>query len=228
MTRIENTPAFLIHRRMYQGNSLLLDFFTEHYGKIRLIARGARSKKTSLQMFQCLKISYTGKGDLKNLTQWESNDDPRRLMGDDLIIAIYANELLSRLLPQDDEYKALFDSYWSYIKQINKQSGPEKEYSLRLFENQLLQELGYGLDFSEDYEGNPINPSINYEFHEHQGFFANADGKILGDILLNIANANKNCPSTDQLSILKILNRKRLKLLLGEKPLKSRELFFVN
>jgi len=179
-------------------------------------------------MFQCLKISYTGKGDLKNLTQWESNDEPRRLMGDDLIIAIYANELLSRLLPQDDEYKALFDSYWSYIKQINKQSGPEKEYSLRLFENQLLQELGYGLDFSEDYEGNPINPSINYEFHEHQGFFANADGKILGEILLSIANANKNCPSTEQLSILKILNRKRLKLLLGEKPLKSRELFFVN
>ena len=171
MTRIENTPAFLIHRRMYQGNSLLLDFFTEHYGKIRLIARGARSKKTSLQMFQCLKISYMGKGDLKNLTQWESNDEPRRLMGDDLIIAIYANELLSRLLPQDDEYKALFDSYWSYIKQINKQSGSEKEYSLRLFENQLLQELGYGLDFSADYEGNPINSSINYEFHEQQGIF---------------------------------------------------------
>ena len=179
-------------------------------------------------MFQCLKISYTGKGDLKNLTQWESNDEPRRLMGDDLIIAIYANELLSRLLPQDDEYKALFASYWSYIKQINKQSDSEKEYSLRLFENQLLQELGYGLDFSTDYEGNPINSSVNYEFQEHQGFFDNADGKIPGDVLLNIANTNENCPSTKQLSILKILNRKRLKLLLGEKPLKSRELFFVN
>ena len=213
---------------MYQGNSLLLDFFTKHYGKIRLIARGARSKKTSLQMFQCLKISYKGKGDLKSLTQWESNDEPRRLMGDDLIIAIYANELLSRLLPQDDEYKALFDSYWSYIKQINKQSGSEKEYSLRLFENQLLQELGYGLDFSTDYEGNPINSSVNYEFQDHQGFFDNADGKIPGDILLNIANTNENCPSTEQLSIFKVLNRKRLKLLLGEKPLKSRELFFVN
>ena len=135
-------------------------------------------------MFQCLKISYAGRGDLKSLSQWESNDEPRRLMGDDLIIAIYTNELLSRLLPQDDEYKGLFDSYWSYIKQINKQSDPEKEYSLRLFENQLLQELGYGLDFNADYEGSPIKSSINYEFQEHQGFFANADGKIPGDILL--------------------------------------------
>jgi len=191
------------------------------------MSRGARSKKTSLQMFQCLKISYTGKGDLKNLTQWESNDEPRRLMGDDLIIAIYANELLSRLLPQDDEYKALFDSYWSYIKQINKQSGPEKEYSLRLFENQLLQELGYGLDFSEDYEGKPINPSINYEFHEHQGFFANADGKIFGEILLSIANANKNCPSTEQLSILKILNRKRLNYFWVKNHLKVENYFLL-
>ena len=143
-------------------------------------------------MFQCLKISYTGKGDLKSLTQWESNDEPRRLMGDDLIIAIYANELLSRLLPQDDEYKVLFDSYWSYIKQINKQSGSEKEYSLRLFENQLLQELGYGLDFSTDYEGNPIDSSVNYEFQEHKGFFDNADGKIPGNVLINIANTNEN------------------------------------
>ena len=213
---------------MYQGNSLLLDFFTKHYGKIRLISRGARSKKTALQMFQRLNISYTGKGELKSLSQWEINDEPRRLMGDDLIIAIYANELLSRLLPQDDEYKTLFESYWSYIKQINKQSGAEKEYSLRLFENQLLQELGYGLDFNSDYEGNPIKSSFNYDFQEHRGFFANANGKIFGEIILNIANANEKCPSVEELSVFKKLNRKRLKLILGEKPLKSRELFFVN
>ena len=69
MTKIELTPAFLIHRRMYQGSSLLLDFFTCNYGIIRIVARGARSNKTSLQMFQCLNISYKGRSDLKNLTK---------------------------------------------------------------------------------------------------------------------------------------------------------------
>jgi DNA repair protein RecO (recombination protein O) len=34
--------------------------------------------------------------------------------------------------------------------------------------------------------------------------------------------------SVNHLSILKKLNRKRLRLILGEKPLKSRELFFAN
>ena len=74
---------------MYQGNSLLLDFFTKDHGKLRLIARGARSSKTSLQMFQCLSISYKGKGDLKSLFQWEISDEPRRLLGNDLVMAMY-------------------------------------------------------------------------------------------------------------------------------------------
>ena len=213
---------------MYQGSSLLLDFFTKDYGKIRLIARGARSSKTSLQMFQHLSISYKGKGDLKSLANWEISDEPRRIVGDDLILAIYANELLSRLLAEGDEYAKLFSLYWDFIKNIDNQTSSEKEYSLRLFENQLLQELGYGLDFLDDYDGNPINSSKTYEFQEHQGFVAHADGKIKGDILLNFATKNNYCPNNQQLAILKKLNRKRLKLLLGDKPLKSRELFFVN
>ena len=111
MTNIELTPAFLIHRRMYQGSSLLLDFFTLHYGKIRLVARGARSNKTSLQMFQRLNISFKGRSDLKNLTDWESIDHPRRLLGNDIVLAMYINELLSRLLPEAEIHQKVFDGY---------------------------------------------------------------------------------------------------------------------
>jgi DNA repair protein RecO (recombination protein O) len=228
MTRIENSPAFLIHRRMYQGSSLLLDFFTKNHGRVRLIARGARSSKTSLQMFQCLSISFKGKSDLKSLSQWEISDEPRRLLGDDLILAIYANELLIRLLPEGDEYSELFNAYWHYIKNIKNKSSSEKEYSLRIFENQLLQELGYGLDFKEDIEGAPIQSNGLYDFIEDQGFIAQTEGKILGEILLNIVSPNQAIPNTKGLSTLKKLNRKRLKPLLGDKPLKSKELFFVN
>lgn len=228
MTRIENSPAFLIHRRMYQGSSLLLDFFTKSHGRVRLIARGARSSKMSLQMFQCLSISFKGKSDLKSLSQWEILDEPRRLLGDDLILAIYANELLIRLLPEGDEYSELFNAYWLYIKNIKNKSNPEKEYSLRIFENQLLLELGYGLDFKDDIEGTPIKGSVLYDFIEDQGFVAQTEGKILGEILLNIVSPNQVIPNSKGLSALKKLNRKRLKPLLGDKPLKSKELFFVN
>ena len=104
-----------MHRRMYLGSSLLLDFFTKDFGKIRLIARGARNSKTSLQMFQCLSISFKGKGELKSLSQWEIADQPRRLLGDDLILAIYINELILRLLPEGDEHIEIFESYWVFI-----------------------------------------------------------------------------------------------------------------
>jgi DNA repair protein RecO (recombination protein O) len=228
MTRVENSPAFLIHRRMYQGSSLLLDFFTKDYGKLRLIARGARSSKTSLQMFQCLSISFKGKGDLKSLSQWEISDEPRRLMGNDLVMAIYVNELIQRLLPEGEEHSEIFKSYWSYIKNINTLDSVAKEYSLRVFENQLLQDLGYGLDFDDDINGNIINNNLQYDYIEDQGFTVNDEGLISGTMLLHLSNSNESITNPNELSILKKMNRKRLKSLLGDKPLKSKELFFVD
>ena len=163
MTRVENTPAFLIHRRMYQGSSLLLDFFTKDFGRLRLVARGARKSKTSLQMFQCLSISFKGKGELKNLSQWEIADKPRRILGDDLILAMYVNELILRLLPENDEYSEIFNAYWNFLSNLKSLNSNEKEYALRDFENQMLDDLGYGIDFSSDMNDEPINENLNYD-----------------------------------------------------------------
>ena len=213
---------------MYQGSSLLLDFFTRHYGKIRLVARGVRSNKTSLQMFQCLNISFKGRSELKNLTDWESSDQPRRLLGNDLVLAMYTNELLSRLLPEGEKHQKVFDGYWNYLGVINDQSDTEKEYSLRLFENLLLEELGYGIEFNKDSKGSPIDSELDYQFQEYKGFVVKADGNIPGEALLVVDDGKNDYLGINHLAILKKINRKRLRSILGEKPLKSRELFFVN
>jgi len=213
---------------MYQGSSLLLDFFTRHYGKIRLVARGARSNMTSLQMFQCLNISFKGRSELKNLTDWESSDQPRRLLGNDLVLAMYTNELLSRLLPEGEKHQKVFDGYWNYLGVINDQSDTEKEYSLRLFENLLLEELGYGIEFNKDSKGSPIDSELDYQFQEYKGFVVKADGNIPGEALLVVDDGKNDYLGINHLAILKKINRKRLRSILGEKPLKSRELFFVN
>ena len=226
MTRVDNTQAFLIHRRMYQGSSLLLDFFTKDSGRLRLIARGARKSKISLQMFQCLSISFKGKGELKSLSQWEVDDQPRRLLGDDLILAMYANELILRLLPENDEYPETFNSYWTFLANLNALDSSEKEYALRNFENQMLEDLGYGLDFSFDINDEHIKEDLQYEFIEHQGFNKNSNGAIPGKTLVSLSK-QETITDPIQLTILKKMNRKRLKSLLGDKPLKSKELFFV-
>ena len=226
MTRVDNTQAFLIHRRMYQGSSLLLDFFTKDSGRLRLIARGARKSKTSLQMFQCLSISFKGKGELKSLSQWEVDDQPRRLLGDDLILAMYANELILRLLPENDEYPETFNSYWTFLANLNALDSSDKEYALRNFENQMLEDLGYGLDFNFDINDEHIKEDLQYEFIEHQGFNKNSNGAVSGKALVSLSK-QETITDPIQLTILKKMNRKRLKSLLGDKPLKSKELFFV-
>ena len=227
MTKVDNTPAFLIHRRMYQGSSLLLDFFTKDFGRLRLIARGARNSKTSLQMFQCLSISFKGRGELKSLSQWEIADQPRRLLGDDLILAMYANELILRLLPEGDSHSETFNSYWALLLNLCTLDPNEKEYALRQFENQMLEDLGYGIDFDYDIDGQAINLDLNYEFIEHQGLASNPNGALPGQTLINLSKYKKTITDSNELSILKKMNRKRLKSLLGDKPLRSKELFFV-
>ena len=213
---------------MYQGSSLLLDFFTKDFGRIRLVARGARKGKTSLQMFQCLSISFKGRGDLKSLSQWEIDDLPRRLIGNDLILAMYANELILRLLPEGDEYFETFKSYWTFLSNLESFAVDEKEFALRKFENQILEDLGYGIDFGFDIDGDAIQLELNYEFIEQQGFSLSKNGSLPGKTLLDLLNSEDIITDKNELTILKKMNRKRLKSLLGDKPLKSKELFFVN
>ena len=92
----------------------------------------------------------------------------------------------------------------------------------------MLQDLGYGLDFEDDIDGNIINDNLHYDYIEDQGFAPNVEGEIQGSTLAHLSKSNKPISSTKELSILKKMNRKRLKSLLGDKPLKSKELFFVN
>ena len=211
---------------MYQGSSLLLDFLTKDFGRLRLIARGARKSKTSLQMFQCLSISFKGRGELKSLSQWEIADQPRRILGDDLILAMYVNELILRLLPENDEYSQTFSSYWTFLSSLNDLDSNEKEFALRNFENEMLEDLGYGLDFGFDINSEPINKEFHYDFNEHQGFSINSNGAMPGKTLINLSK-RETITDAIELSILKKMNRKRLKSLLGDKPLKSKELFSV-
>ena len=228
MTNIELTPAFLIHRRTFQGSSLLLDFIIRDFGKTRLVARSGRKNKTSFQMFQRLNISYKGRGELKYLTHWEINDKPRRFLGNDLVLGLYVNELLSRLLPDNEAHQKLFDEYYSFIDNISDQTKSEKEFSLRMFENLLLEDIGYGLEFKVDALGNKIEPNLCYRFDGYEGLIVSENGKISGKTLHQLDSRFDYKPNSSQLAALKKLNRVRLQTLLDGKPLKSRELFIAN
>lgn len=227
MTRVDLTPAYLIHRRAFKDTSLLLDFFTFEHGKIRLVGRGLRKSKTNIQMFQRLNISFVGKGELKTLSDWEVDDQPRNLSGEVLILGMYINELIDRLLFEKDPHYELFELYDRFVKQISSLETNKQHWLLRLFENNLLSELGYEIDLAADVAGKRIERDFFYEYQVQSGFVKSTKGKISGHLLKQLSmDSLDEVPSLSQLKICRDLNRTRLKLLLGDKPLKSRSLFF--
>lgn len=218
--RVEQSPAYVLHVRPYRETSLLVDLFTLEFGKVNVIAKGARRsgsrQRFILQAFQPLIVSWYGKHALKNLTQAEVSETKSAIQGDALLCALYANELTQRLLPLSDPYPRIY-LFYTYL--INELAVAEDiEGALRTFERHLLVELGYDPCFSV------CEPERFYHFQPGVGVVLDeyATG-IKGDILLDIANDHYQRPEVRRIA--KIVMRQAINHLLGDYPLKSRDLF---
>lgn len=223
-------PAFVLHRRVYRETSLIVELFTQDYGRIAAVARGvrkARSRTASLlQPFVPLFISCYGKGELLTLTQIEA-DGISGLLNKNLRCGFYLNELLMRLLPKSDPHAQLFTIYKQTVAALRQQGEQLDERVLRLFEKKLLVEIGYGLPLRQE---NKFNDEQHYLFDLERGFFPCPLGStlkaptIFRGKTLN-AMLNENFDDHSMLQEIKRLMRFILSLLLGDKPLQSRRLF---
>jgi len=229
--RINLQPAYLLHRKPYRDTSLLIEAFTQSYGRIGLVARGARSRRGGqaalLQPFQPLLLSWSGRGDLHTLTAVEPQQNPLNLKGDSLISGFYLNELLMRLLPRHDPHPQLFQRYAQTLLLVSD-SGMD-EWLLRLFERDLLQEIGYGLLLThEGGSGEMVQAGVRYCYHSEFGpqRHSSADEPCLsvhGETLLCLNQGGEASSRTRTEA--KRLMRGVLAGYLGSKPLASRELF---
>ncbi|HGJ5868893.1 DNA repair protein RecO [Arsenophonus nasoniae] len=223
--------AFVLHTRPYSETSLLLDFFTENEGLIRLLAKGARSRRSNLkgclQPFTPLLIRWGGKGEMKTLRSAEPISLALPFTGTVLYSGLYVNELLARVLAQNIPYQSLFFEYLTCL-QILAGSESTPEHALRRFELSLLSHLGYGVDFLHcSGSGEPVINGMTYRYREEKGFIASLvidhlsfTGKQLK------AFACREFPDVDTLKAAKRFTRIALKPYLGGTPLKSRELFY--
>lgn len=236
--------GFILHRRPYSETSLILDIFSEQQGRVSVLAKGARSKRShlkgTLQAFTPLLLKWSGKsGNMKTLRHAEPISLALPLTGNYLYSAMYVNELLARVIENETEHPALFYDYMKVLTELadlsvsyennalslNKLTSPEP--ALRRFELTLLKHLGYGLDFMHcAATGNEIEDNMTYLFREQQGFIASVKPGGLsfkGSELRAMAEGVFTEP--DQLKAAKFFIRMVLKPYLGSAPLKSRELF---
>lgn len=228
--RIELEPAYVLHRRPYRDTSALVELLTADYGRVGLVARGLRGRRASgqaaiVQPFHPLRVSWRSRSDLGTLTAVEAAGGPIGLSGPRLVAGFYANELMLRLLGRHQPQAVTFGGYVALLSRLadNGAIGP----SLRVFERDLLADLGYGLSLTSDTDGAPVAPECWYRYDLESGPVpvGNAQGpglRLPGRALLALANGE---PTADEDASLKPLMRSALRLYLGSRPLKSRELY---
>jgi DNA repair protein RecO (recombination protein O) len=226
--RILLQPAYILHGRAYRDTSLLLDVFTQEYGRLSLVARGVRAGKmrlrSILQPFIPLLLSIQGQSELKTLISAEVAGTVLQLRGDCLLSGFYLNELLIRSIQKEDAHPELFFFYKNTLNTFQGKIVPEK--CLRLFELKLLSELGYAIQLKQDCMGNPIELDALYLFYPDQGFKLNPDphlGGFKGRYLLDIASEQFEYIET--LAVAKRVTRFALATFLGISDVASRKLF---
>lgn len=219
--------AYFLHTRPYRETSVLVDLFTAEAGRLGGVWRGGRrAKRSAPQLFQPLLVELQGSGELKTVRQIEPAGPALMLAGPALFSGFYLNELLNRLLPRDEIQTGLFVSYAQVLGELAE--GAAVEARLRYFEQQLLETLGYGIDFAHDAEsGRMIVDALSYDFHPERGFSPVLPGQsgFSGALLVQLAEGEAASP--EALQALKQIHRRALARLLGGRPLKSRELFLA-
>ncbi|MHA6492842.1 DNA repair protein RecO [Pseudomonas borbori] len=222
----DSQPAYVLHSRAYRESSALVDFLTPQ-GRMRAVMRGARGKAGTLaRPFIPLDVAFRGRSELKSVSRLEAAGIPNLLNGDALFSGLYLNELLIRLLPEQDAHPAMFDHYAMTVLALAQ--GRAIEPLLRSFEWRLLDELGYGFALDQDRHGQPIAGGGMYRLQTDAGFEPVGQlqpGVFQGGEILAMAEADWTAPGA--LVAAKRLMRQALAPHLGGRPLVSRELFMT-
>lgn len=181
----DQLDAFVLHTRPYRESSLLVEFFSKDLGRFTAVARHKRNKHGGhhlYQMFSPLKITVYGRGDLLTVKNAEPNGLPYFLNGQAQVCGLYVHELLMYTTVRFDPHPEIFLAYQHCMYALSQQPLPQK--SLRVFELQLLEALGYGINF--DVAGNmnaAIDEEAHYYFEDHRGFALIHPEKIMGNEL---------------------------------------------
>lgn len=191
--RVELAPALILHRRAWRETSFMLEAYAREYGRVGLIARGARRSgarwRGLLEPLADVRLSWSGRGEVYNVTGVEP-ESRFALSGNRLWGGFYASELVLRLTARDDPHPGIYDSLHALLQAMT--DGAPAVAALRFFERDLLDEIGYGLSLtSETQTGRPITAAGAYAWHPARGLYAGAndadDVSVPGSALLGLA-----------------------------------------
>jgi DNA repair protein RecO (recombination protein O) len=192
--RAELEPGYVLHAYAYKETSLIVEAFTRRFGRVSLLARGARRPRSAMRgvllAFHPLRLTWSASAELGTLMAAEWGGGQKTLAGVGLMCGFYLNELLLRLLPRDDAHESLFDAYAAALARLS--AGEAQAGVLRGFERRMLAELGYAPVLDRDAgSGAAIEPDKRYSYESERGPVetrrSNGDSVVSGRTLLDMA-----------------------------------------
>jgi DNA repair protein RecO (recombination protein O) len=227
--RVAGQPAFVLHSYPYKETSLIVDMFTRDFGRIGLVAKGAKRPHSKLrgvlQTFQPLQASWSGKSELRTMIDAEWVGGMLPLERTALLCGFYLNELLVKLLARDDAHPALFDHYVTTLNELAH--GEPAPIVLRKFERALLKETGVAADLTRCTSTRAaVDPAREYVVDPERGprpaRAADTWPAVAGKTLLDMEREDYADPVTQAQS--KQLMRFLLAHQLGGAPLNTRQI----
>ena len=231
--RIAGEAAYVLHARPWRETSLLVEVLAEHEGRLGLVARGVQGAKrhvlrAALQPMQHVRLDAVLHGELAQLRNAEAIDAAPVLQGDASLASFYVNELVLRLAPRGDPHPELYDAYGEVRQRLGGRD--PVAWTLRRFERDLLDALGFGLALDVDADGTPVDPAARYRLDPEQGARrvlrdrgqGDRDTAATGRALLALGADIE--PDTDDLASLRRAMREVLAYHLGPRGLKSWEM----
>ena len=227
--RVHGQPAFVLHSYPYKETSLIVDIFSREFGRVALVAKGAKRPHSALrgvlQTFQPLSVSWSGKAEVRTLTGAEWVGGLLPLEKSALLCGFYLNELIVKLLARDDPHPALFDLYIAALNRLaHDEAAP---IVLRKFELGLMRETGIAGDLTRcTSSGDQVVEDQLYVVDPERGPRlaqpADAWPKVLGATLLDMAREDYSDATTQLQS--KFLMRFLLAHHLGGAQLNTRQI----
>lgn len=143
------TEAVILARKNYGEADRLLTVFSKHYGKLRVIAKGIRRptsrKKGALELFNHVKLFLAKGKNLDIITEAETKDSFYQWRKDltKVGVAYHLSELVTRLLPEHQEHKEVFDLLLASFQALSDIDYWSLYPFIQSFKIRLLEELGF-------------------------------------------------------------------------------------
>lgn len=172
--RIASDNAFVLHARAWRETSLLVEALCADHGRIGLVARGVSTPKrhalrAALQPLQCVRLEAVQRGELATLHSAEAIDAAPRLAGDAVLAGFYLNELTLRMAPRQDPLPTLHAAYARTRAALLDVDVTSLAWTLRRYERDLLEAIGFGFDWYVDGDGAAIDPAARYRLDPEHG-----------------------------------------------------------